>query len=150
MWMAIEELGTDARYQYPARDYARYEHREREDGHQSPGSESDAADGTSNTLRINMGPGFFHRHLPVSAPDLHMPDLLHTIYLRLFKHMMDWIHGFLKKHARLQSFDDAWKTLPSYPGFFIPKKAYREITQWQGKEIRNLRHFLLGVLAVTL
>ena len=120
--MPLEKLGTDARYQYLVRDYARYERREREDGHQSPGSESDAPDGTSNTLGINMGPGIFHGLHRVSAPDLHMPGLLHTIYLGLFKHMMDWIHGFLKKHARLQAFDDAWKTLPPYPGFFIPKK----------------------------
>ena len=97
-----------------------------------------------------MGRGIFDGLHRVSAPDLHMPDLLHTIYLRLFKHMMDWIHGFLKKHARLQAFDDAWKTLPPYPGFFIPKNAYREITQWQGKEMRNLGHCLLGVLAMIL
>ena len=56
----LEELRTDAKYQYPARDYARYEHGEREDGRQSPGSESEAAEGTSNTLRIKMGPGVFH------------------------------------------------------------------------------------------
>ena len=130
----LEELGNDARYEYPVRDYARYELREREDGHQSPGSESDAADWTSNTHRINMEPGIFDGLHQVLAPDLHMPDLLHTIYLRLFKHMMDWIHSFLKKHARLQSFDDAWKTLPPYPGFFIPQNAYVRLRS--GKEKR--------------
>ena len=97
-----------------------------------------------------MGPGIFDGLHRLSAPDLHILDLLHTIYLRLFKHMMDWIHGLLKKHAWLQAFDDAWKTLPLYPGFFSPKKAYREITQWQGKEMRNLGRCLLGVLAMTL
>ena len=146
----LEELGNDARYEYPVRDYARHKLREREDGHQSPVSESDAANGTSNTHGINMGPGIFDRLHRVSAPDLHMLDLLHTIYLKLFKHMRDWIHGFLKKHARLQAFYDTLKTLPPYPGFFIPKNAYREIPQWQGKEMRNLGHCLLGVLAVTL
>ena len=64
--------------------------------------------------------------------------------------MIDWIQGFLKKHGRLQAFDDAWKTLPLYPGFFVPKKAYRGVTQWQGKEMRNLGRCLLGVLAVAL
>ena len=63
---------------------------------------------------------------------------------------MDRIQGFLKKHGRLQAFDDSWKTLPSYPGFFVHKKAYREVTQWQGKEMRNLGLCLLGVLAVAL
>jgi len=145
------ELGTDAKYL--ARDYTRYEYRERENGHQSPGSDSDDADDadvTFDTLGINMGPGVFHGLYRVSAPDLHMPDLLHTIYLGLFKHMMDWIQGFLKKHGRLQAFDDSWKALPPYPGFFVPKKAYREVTQWQGKEMRNLGRCLLGVLAVAL
>jgi len=74
--------------------------------------------------------------------------MLHTIYLGLFKHMMDWINGFLKKHGRLQAFDDVWKALPPYPGFLVPKKAYSEVTQWQGKEMRNLGRFILGVLAV--
>ena len=64
--------------------------------------------------------------------------------------MMDWIQGFLKKHGQLQAFGDAWKTLPSYPGFFVPKNAYRKVRQWQGEEMRNLGHCLLGVLAVAL
>src|SRR5437660_2811415 len=86
----------------------------------------------------------------VSAPNLYKPDLLHTVYLGLFKHMMHWVQGFFKKHARLQAFDDAWKVLPPHPGFFIPNKAYREVTQWQGKEMRNLGRGLLGVLTVAL
>src|SRR5437879_6190177 len=64
--------------------------------------------------------------------------------------MMDLVQAFLNDHARLQGFDDAWKVLPPYPGFFVPKKAYRQVTQWQGKEMRNLGHCLLGVLAVVL
>ena len=96
------------------------------------------------------GQNVFQGLVRVSTPDLHKPDMLHTIYLGLFKHMMDWIQGFLKKHARQQAFDDAWKALPSYPGFFVPKKAYREVTQWQGKEMRNLGRCLWGVRAVAL
>jgi len=41
---------------------------------------------------------------------------------------MEGIQGFLKKHARQQAFDEAWKALPPYPGFFVPKKAYSEVT----------------------
>jgi len=39
--------------------------------------------------------------------DLHKPDLLHNIYLGLFKHVMEWVEGFLKRHKRQQAFDDA-------------------------------------------
>jgi len=45
--------------------------------------------------------------------------------------MMEWVEGFLKKHKRQQACDDAWKEIPPYPGFSVPKKAYCEITQWQ-------------------
>jgi len=80
----------------------------------------------------------FHGLHHVSAPGLHKPDLLHTVYRELFKHMMDWISGFLKKPARLQAFNDTLKALPRNQGFFERNKAYREVTRWQGKEMRNL------------
>ena len=76
--------------------------------------------------------------------------MLHTIYLGLFKHMMDRIQGFLKKHARQQASDNGWNALPPYLRFFVPKKGYREVRQWQGKEMRNLGRCVLGVLSVVL
>jgi len=53
----------------------------------------------------------FHGLHRVSAPGLHKRDLLHTVYLGLFKQMMDWIEGLFKKHAQLQAFDQIWKVL---------------------------------------
>jgi len=99
---------------------------------------------------LGIGHNIFHRQDRVSASDLYKPDMLHTIYLGLFKHMMDSIEGFLKKHRRLQAFIDVWKALRPYPGILVPKKAYREVTQWQAKEKRNLGRCILGVLAVAL
>ena len=136
------ELGTDANSHW-ACEYARYERCERE-------SASDDSRTMFETLGIDLEKNVFHGLHRVSAPGLHKPHLLHTVYLGLIKHLMDWISGFLKKHARLQPFDDTWKALPPYQGFFVPKKAYREVTQWQGKEMRNLGWCLLGVLAVAL
>jgi hypothetical protein len=86
----------------------------------------------------------------VNVAELHKPDLLHNVYLGLFKHLMEWVEGFLKTHGREQAFNDVWKSLPPYPGFFVPKKAYYEITQWQGKEMRNLGRCISGVLASAL
>jgi len=138
----LGEVATDANT-YWAREYARYERCERE-------SASDDSRTMFETVGIDLEKKVFHGLHQVSAPGLHKPDLLHTVYLGLIKHLMDWISGSLKKHARLQPFDDTWKALPPYQGFFVPKKAFREVTQLQGKEMRNLRWFLLGVLAVAL
>ena len=50
-------------------------------------------------IGVKTGQNVFLELERVSAADVHMPDLLHTIYLGLFKHMMDWIQEFLKKHS---------------------------------------------------
>jgi len=138
-----QELGTNAR-SYRARDYAMYQRYKPEN--QTSGSETD----DDHVMNLGIGQNIFHVLDRVSASDLYKPDILHTIYLRLFKHMMDWIEAFLKKHRRLQAFDEVWKALPPYPGFLVHKKGYREVTQWQGKEMRNLGRCILGVLAVAL
>jgi len=86
----------------------------------------------------------------VSPADLHNTDLLHNMYLGLFKHMMEWGEGFLIKHKLQQAFDDGWKEIPPYPRFSVPKKTYLEITEWQGKEMRNLSRGISAVLAFAL
>jgi len=42
------------------------------------------------------------------------------------------------QHSGQQALDHGWKALLPYPGFLVPKNAYGEVAQWQGKEIRNL------------
>jgi len=52
--------------------------------------------------------------------------------------MTDWIQASLKKHGPVQAFDEVFKPFPPYPGFFVPKKAYREVAQGEGKEMSNM------------
>jgi len=101
-------------------------------------------------LGVKIGNNVFTGLDRVSPADLHKLDLLHNISLGLFKHMMEWVEGFLKMHKRRQVFDYTWKEIPPYPGFSVPKKAYHKITQWQGKEKRNLGHCISAVLASAL
>ena len=86
----------------------------------------------------------------VSMNQLHKPDLLHNVYLGLLKNLLDWVTAFLKRHHRLEAFDQAWRSMPPYPGFTQPRKAFREVTQWQGKEMRNFGRIILVVSAVAL
>ena len=128
-----KELGENPRKIYEARDYALYWEKAQE---QESGEAGIAK--YFQQVDVKIGHNVFAELYRVNPADLHKPDLLHNIYLGLFKHMMEWVEGFLKKHKRQQAFDDAWKELPPYPGFSVPKRAYREVTQWQGKEMRNL------------
>jgi len=88
-----DELGTNAR-RHRTRDYARYQQYKPQN--QNSGSDSDDDHIMSDNLGI--GQNIFHRLDRDSASDLYTRDILHTFYLGLFKHMMDWIERFLKKH----------------------------------------------------
>jgi len=141
-----EELGEDPRWMYETRDYMLY--REKALRHE-PAEAAGIAE-YFQRLGVNIENNVFTGLDRASPTDLHKPHSLHNIYLGLFKHMMEWVEGFLQKHKRQQAFDNAWKEIPPYPGFRVPKKAYREITQWQGKEMRNLGPGISARLACTL
>ena len=86
----------------------------------------------------------------IEISDIPKPDLLHTIYLGLMKNLLEWITAFLGQHNRLDAFDDIWRSMPPYPGFTPPRKAFREVSQWQGKEMRAFGIIVLAALAVAL
>ncbi|KAI5849422.1 hypothetical protein DFP73DRAFT_591677 [Morchella snyderi] len=86
----------------------------------------------------------------VNVYDLHKPDILHNLYLGQLKHMMGWVQLFLKKHKRIEEFDQAWASVGPYPGLAVPNKSYCATTQWQGKEMRHLGRKVLGAFAVAL
>jgi len=64
--------------------------------------------------------------------------------------MMDWIQGFLEHHDWINAFDHVWRRLPPYPGFVVPTKSYRMVSQWSGKEIRHFARVILGTFTVAL
>jgi len=139
------KLGTNMKL-YPGRDYAIYHNYDYENWI----GETDHADIRPESLGMRLGQNVFYRLNRISPSDLHKQDMLYTDYLGLFKHMMHWIQGFLKKQGRLEAFDEVWKALPPYPGCLVPKKAYREVRQLEGKDMRNLGRCVLSVLAVAL
>src|SRR5947209_5206285 len=49
----------------------------------------------------------------------------------------------------MQTFDAVWKSLPTYPGYSLPNKEYSRVSQWTGKEMRNLVKVLLPCFAAT-
>ena len=120
-----EHLGIPSVH-HDARDHTRYDYYQREN--ETHHTKIEHCWDTVETLCIKIGQNGFHYLPQVSPSDLHKTDMLHTVYFGLFKPIIDWIQRYLKKHARQQAFDDAWKALPPFPGFYVPKQAYREVT----------------------
>ena len=146
------QLGADSHPFYPARHYNKYYRRYLLLNSIESGSNTEKNETITFFDNQRVKPYFnvFWRLPRVRPERLHTPDLLHGIYLGLLKHLMDWVEPFLKKHDRLQGFDAVWKNLPHYPGFNRPRKAYREVSQWQGKELRALGRAILVALAASL
>jgi hypothetical protein len=95
-----DRLGSLIQNGYPTRDYATYERLQQGSLDHETDSVADDINSTFEGLGVKIGRNVFHGLPRVLAPDLYKPDLLHTVYLGLFKHMMDWVQSFLKKHAR--------------------------------------------------
>lgn len=78
--------------------------------------------------------------------DLPKPDLLHTMQIGMLKHLLAWLHEFLKQYKRLERFNDIWLSVPAYLDMSKPKRAYEEVSRWNGGEIKTMTRFLVGVL----
>ena len=68
----------------------------------------------------------------------------------MFDHLMTWIVGFLQCHGKATVFDEIWAGIPAYPDFYHCGKAYWQISQWSGKEMRNLSRIINPALASAL
>lgn len=133
-----DELGHIPDEKFPSRNYLTYAQ-----ALQSSDTNSLTQDGVK---RINSALW----HLDIEPRDLVRADLLHNLYLGTLKHLMGWIQDFLAENRRLHVFDTIWSQLPPYPGFTPPTKTYRAVTQWQGKEMRNLGRVILGSFTAAL
>ena len=79
-----KELGGDPRKIYEARDYASYWEiaQEQESGEAGIGEYFPQGG-------LKIGCNVFTELYPANPVDLHKPDLLHNVYLGLFRHMME-------------------------------------------------------------
>src|SRR5205807_6194267 len=74
----------------------------------------------------------------------------HNVYLVLLKKLLEWITTFLKQHDHLDHFDSIWRSMPPYSGFALPQKAFREVSQWQGKEMWMFGRIIHPAMAIVL
>ena len=58
----------------------------------------------------------------------------------------------LNKHGKglLDLYDITWMLVSPYLLIFVPKKKYRSVKQWSGKEYRNAASIMLSILEATI
>jgi len=122
--------------QHPLRDHTLYRQL----------SEANTPESNADLKRRNVNPGFnILWHLDCITSELPKPDLLHTLQINMLKHLLTWLHEFLKQHKRLDKFNDIWLSVPAYLDMSKPRCAYEEVSRWNGGEIKTMTRFLVGV-----
>ena len=103
---------------------------------------------TANNARLqpNVLTGFPYSN----AVDVHVPDMLHTVYLGLLKHVSGWVDDFLAFHNRQGIFDDVFAGIGPHRDFRHMNKPFRAISQWTGLDYRNLGKIIVPALAAAL
>jgi hypothetical protein len=78
------------------------------------------------------------------------PDLLHTMQIGMLDHLQKWIFHFMKTHERLDKSNALWLSVPAYHDLKPKNKSSEEVSQWNGKEMKEMSWYLLGVVTQSL
>jgi hypothetical protein len=98
---------------------------------------------------INLGDNILW-HTSSIVIDLPKPDLLHTMQLRMLKHLLGWLQQLMKMFKQLSKYNMLWLSVLAYLTMMKPKKSYEEVSQWTGNELRTMSRYLLAVITNTL
>jgi hypothetical protein len=108
-----------------------------------------AADAELSWRDVHRGFNVFH-HIPCIVSDLPKPDLLHTMQIGMLDHLHKCIFHFMETHEQLYKYNAIGLSVPAYPDLTPKNKSYEEISQWNGKEMKELSRYLLGVVTQSL
>ena len=61
-----------------------------------------------------------------------------------------WIFHFVKTHEGLDKYNAIWLSVPAYHNLTPKNKSYGEVSQWNGKEMKEMSRYLLGVVTQSL
>jgi hypothetical protein len=90
------------------------------------------------------------RHIPYIVSDLAKPDLLHTMQISMLDHLQKWVFHFMMMHGWLDKYNAIWLSMPAYYDLTPKNKSYEDVSQWNGKEMKEMRRYLRGVVTQSL
>jgi len=102
------------------------------------------ADAELSSRHVHRGFNVF-RHIPCIVINLLNPDLLHSMQIGMLDHIQKWIFHIMKTHERLDKSNAMWSSVPAYHDLTPKTTSYEEVSQWNGKEMKEMSQYLLGV-----
>ena len=68
----------------------------------------------------------------------------------MLDHLQKWVMHFMKTHESLDKYDAIWLSVPAYYDLTPENKSYEEVSPWNGKEMKEMSGYLLGVVTQSL
>jgi hypothetical protein len=68
----------------------------------------------------------------------------------ILDYLEKWIFYFMKTHARLDKYNALWLSMPAYHDLTPKTKSNKEVSQRNGKEMKDMSGYLLGVVTQSL
>jgi len=59
----------------------------------------------------------FRNYICISPITIIIPNILHTVYLRMLKYLLHWVTSFLDQHSGVHKCNQLWAMMPPYRGF---------------------------------
>jgi len=116
------------------------------------GDEMERQEGRQNLEdpAVGTSEGVFWNMKCISLMTNIVPDILHTVYLGMRKHLIDWVMFFQEQHSGINEFHQLWAMMLPYPGFAWFNQPYSQGTNSSGKETKALRCVIVPVFMATL
>jgi hypothetical protein len=70
--------------------------------------------------------------------------------ISMLDHLQKWIFHVMKMHEWLDKYNAIGLSVPAYHDLTQKNKSYEEVSQWNGKEMKEMSLYLLGVLTQSL
>jgi len=70
--------------------------------------------------------------------------------IAMLDHLQKWIFHFMRTHERLDKYNAICLSVPAYHDLTPKTKSYEEVSQWNGKEMKEMSRYLLGVVTQSL
>jgi len=112
-------------------------------------SNTKVADAELTSRHVHWGFNVF-RHIPNIMSDLPKPDFLHTKHIGIHDCLQKLIFHFIKMHEWLDKFIAIWLSVPAYQDLTLKHKSGKEFSQWNGKGMKEITRYLLGVVPQSL
>jgi hypothetical protein len=79
-----------------------------------------------------------------------MCNLLNLIQIDLLDYLLMWIFHFMKTHEWLNKLNAFLLSVPAYQDLTLKNVSYKEVSAWNGKDIKEISQYILGVVTQSL